>query len=131
MKKFIYLTLIFIVSIFNLNAQDYLGNWVLSSATYNNSKINGATGYINFVNSKDYKASFSDGANSGYSNSHYTMSGSIFITTIDGQNLLLNGISLVSGDDGYYTSISSSLNTFNKYLGTAIGYGKPVCYSKR
>lgn len=119
----IYLILSFYTAL--VYSQDHLGKWNVSSATYNGSSLSNASGYLNFKSSTEYEASFKANTYSGYVDALYTMSEFTFLSNIDGKNLVINGMSMVTGSNGYFTSISCSSNAFQNYVGPAIGYGKP------
>lgn len=130
LNKHLFLLLVVCNCALLVRSQTHLGTWTLLSATYNNNKINNASGYLKLINDKDYTASFTDGTNKGYANAHYTLEGKTFKTTIDGVNLILNGVSSRYTFPGYtiiyQTSISSSSTAFTNYVGPAIGYGQPT-----
>ncbi len=87
-------------------SQDYLGNWVLDNASYNNGTLGNATGYFKFKSDSVYEAEFSDGSNYAWAEALYNMSEKTLNST-DGENLALNGMSMVSGQMGASISQTS------------------------
>lgn len=109
------------------HSQDYMGDWILDHASFNNGTLAKASGYFKFLSDEIYEAEFSDGSNYGWTEAKYTMSGATLISAIDGQNLVLNGMSIVSDATGriYFTDINCGLTAFDNYVGPAIGDGQP------
>lgn len=111
----------------HLHSQDYIGKWTLNQAKFNNSTITDAKGYFNFQSTEMYDAELSNGSIYGWAEALYTMSGSTLNSRLEGESFALNGMTIVSDANGrvIFTDINCDNTTFDNYLGTAIGYGKP------
>ena len=47
-------------------SQDYMGDWILDHASFNNGTLANASGYFKFLSDTIYEAEFSDGSNYGW-----------------------------------------------------------------
>ncbi len=126
-------TSILVASGFSLQAQNIVGDWTLTSGTYNNSPLQNLSGSLLIYNCPDdtinYNADFTYGNFTGSAEARFTLSGNKFLSNLTGENIPLNGFAQVteqpSGILLWRTILNITLTAFNQVGGTAILYGDP------
>ena len=87
---------LFLISVTSpINAQELVGEWNLVEGTYNNAPIADLSASLVITdaqNTINYEAEFDNGTHDGDVRAQYSLSGNTFITNIDGNSLILNGI---------------------------------------
>ena len=123
------------LTVSHLEAQDIIGEWNLVEGTFNNAPITNLSASLSITGDQDtinYRANFNNEVHSGSVKANYTLDGNKFISNINGNSLILNGLSFESeSSNGQFVtiwsaSLSISLSVFNQWGATAIGFNEPT-----
>ena len=135
-KQTIILSLILILISGHSQSQNIYGYWTLTQGFYQKNKIENLSATMEILNKDgndtiNYVVEFDNGVQNGYAAARYVLEEGTFKSNLTGENLAINGVSMVSTyKDGvwakaYATSLNISYNNFINWGGTIIGYYDP------